>query len=264
MNFRQKLTLNLLLYIALSSAAFAQTVDIPDPNLRSAIADALGVPHGAPITEADMKRLTKLTVHHQDIRNLTGLEFASNLETLYIDANPIVDLSPVAGLTQLKDLGMWGLPGVDITPLANLTNLRSLDIAGCDIVDISPLDALALSHFVYNQTCVMPPLPVQPRLENRHYPSIFARWSGPSWPPVSNRPDLTGVENVALHDLWFSVKVFGLFHFEGPHGFEIRGNINRAIDRRDRMLAINPNMITLMDIRMRADVLANYPPDWPY
>ena len=330
MNFRQKLTLNLFLYIALSSAAFAQTVDIPDPNLRSAIADALGVPHGAPITEADMKRLTKLTVHHQDIRNLTGLEFASNLETLYIDANPIVDLSPVAGLTQLKDLGMWGLPGVDITPLANLTNLRSLDIAGCDIVDISPLshltklsflnarinkivditplanltnlvelrlnvnkisdvsplsrlsrlefleindneivdfsplDALALSHFVYDQTCVMPPLPVQPRLENRHYPSIFARWSGPSWPPVSNRPDLTGVENVALHDLWFSVKVFGLFHFEGPHGFEIRGNINRAIDRRDRMLAINPNMITLMDIRMRADVLANYPPDWPY
>ena len=123
MNFRQKLTLNLFLYIALSSAAFAQTVDIPDPNLRSAIADALGVPHGAPITEADKKRLTKLTVHHQDIRNLTGLEFASNLETLYIDANSIVDLSPVAGLTQLKDLGMWGLPGVDITPLANLTNL---------------------------------------------------------------------------------------------------------------------------------------------
>ena len=330
MNIRQKITLNLLLYIALSSAAFAQVVDIPDPNLRSAIADELGVPHGAPITEADMKRLKRLHIHSGGIRNLTGMESAINLMSFSINSNPIIDLRPIVGLPHLEFLSMWGTYGVDITPLANITSLKGLDIAACGIVDISPLshltklrffnarinrivdvtplanltnlvelllsdnkitdittlsrlsrleileihdnritdhsplDALAISHFRYDQTCDMPPLPVQPRLENRQFPSIFARWSGPGWPPVSNRPDLTGIENVALHDLRFSVGVFDLGHSELPHGFEIRGDINRAINTRDRMLAVNPNMINLMDIRLRADSFQRHSPDWPH
>ena len=48
MNFRQKITLYLLLYIALSSAAFAQVVDIPDPNLRQAVRETLNLPAAPP------------------------------------------------------------------------------------------------------------------------------------------------------------------------------------------------------------------------
>ena len=44
MNFRQKLTPYFLLYIVLGSAAFTQVVDIPDINLRAAIAEALNTP----------------------------------------------------------------------------------------------------------------------------------------------------------------------------------------------------------------------------
>ena len=56
MKFRRTLTLHLLLYIVLASAAFAQVVEIPDPNLRAAIAETLNIPHNAPITQGDMDR----------------------------------------------------------------------------------------------------------------------------------------------------------------------------------------------------------------
>ena len=59
-----------------------QIVDIPDANLRAVIADSLGKPSGATITQADMLILTRLEAPHKDIRNLTGLEFATNLTRL--------------------------------------------------------------------------------------------------------------------------------------------------------------------------------------
>ena len=313
-----------------AAAIYAQPIHIPDAGLRSAIADMLDVPHGTPITQADMDRLKRLVIHDEGVRDLTGLEFARNLERLYIDDNPVVDLSPIAGLPRLEEFGMHGVLGVDITPLATLTNVYSLDISFCKMVDISPLshltnlrklnarsnriaditslanltklvelrlssnqirdvsplsglfrlefleihrnqitdhsplDVLTLSHFVYDQICDMPALPVQPRLDNRRFPSIFARWSGPSWPPVSNRPDLTGIENVALHDLRFSVFMFDLDHSEVEGGFDIRGDVDKAIDIRDRMLAVNPNMINLMDIPLKGDDSLRFPPDSPY
>ena len=50
MNFRQKITLGLLLYIALCLPLFAQEVHIPDPNLRAVIREHLNLPDEIPIT----------------------------------------------------------------------------------------------------------------------------------------------------------------------------------------------------------------------
>ena len=58
MYFRQKITLYLVFYIALCGGAFAQVVEIPDPNLRQAVRETLSLPAGAPITQADMRQLT--------------------------------------------------------------------------------------------------------------------------------------------------------------------------------------------------------------
>ena len=143
MNSRQKITLYLFLTIVLGSVAFAQVVDIPDPNLRSAIADALGVPHGAPITQADMRQLTSLNAAARQIAELTGLEYATNLTELRLGENPITDISPLAHLTQLSFLRLndcWTID--DISPLAHLTQLKGLDLDRNLIVDISPLTGL--------------------------------------------------------------------------------------------------------------------------
>ncbi|MDE0042220.1 MAG: leucine-rich repeat domain-containing protein [Candidatus Poribacteria bacterium] len=338
---------------ALTTSVHAQAVHIPDPNLRQAVSEALNLPAGDPITQADMRQLTSLNTAARQVTELAGLEFATNLRRLFTGDNPkITGLNPIAGLRQLEYLDIVGIPRVDITPIAKLTNLRGLAIAACHLVDISPvmnmaslnyldaganqivditplanltnltnirlndnrivditplanlnkldqliidrnaivdvrplsgltqlqvleihknrivdhspLDGLSLSHFTYDEACEMPPLPLEPRVENRDFPSIFARWSGLGWPPISNRPDLSGEENLALHDLRFSGGVFGLDFREVPNGFAMVGVLDWAVKHRDELLSLNPNMIHLVDVGIRAAPLKFYPEDSPY
>ena len=81
-----------------------QPVNIPDANLRTTIEDALHKPAGAKITNADMATLTSLEPGWGDIRELTGLEFATNLTYVRLAHNQISNLSPLAGLTKLQFL----------------------------------------------------------------------------------------------------------------------------------------------------------------
>ncbi len=76
-------------------------ISIPDANLRAAIAAALGKARGATITKGDMTTLTILNADESGIRNLTGLEFATNLTWLGFHANNISDISALRGLTNL-------------------------------------------------------------------------------------------------------------------------------------------------------------------
>ncbi len=118
------------------------TVDIPDPNLRTAVAEALGKTPKDTITVEEMATLEGIHANGKDIKDLRGLEFATNLEALEIRGNLVSDLSPIAGLTQLSRLGIQGNKVSDISPLTELKNLGSLGIYANEISDISPLSGL--------------------------------------------------------------------------------------------------------------------------
>ena len=331
MNIRQKITLSLILYLVLNSAIFAQSVHIPDPNLRTVIREALGLVDDN-ITRQDLLQLEELDVHGgRGITNLTGLEFATNLRIISLSGarsvnlapianlerlthlnasacsisdlsalsnlvsllflnlrfNQIVDVSPLANLTNLVWLELSGNWITDVIPLANLTQLGELHVRSNQIVDVSPiasltdldvldirtnpimnlslLEGLSLTEFLYDENCELPALTVRDRIHNRKYPSIFARWSGVGWVPISNRPDLSDIENVARHDLWFSgVQKFGLEFKQTVDGFAVAGILDDAIRQRDEFLAINPNMVFLANIEMRAYSFDEFPEDWPY
>ena len=337
---------------ALTISVHAQVIHIPDPNLRAAIADALDIPRGAPITQEDMNRLTHLDANGRGIMELSGLETATQLVSLSLGANAIIDLSPVTHLTNIRslvlrdnqindisslssltqlekltindnqindisplallprlvelnlranplsdlsqishftalkylNLDLCGI--VDISPLSNLTNLQILQLNHNQIVDVSPLsnlislyrleiehnlildhsplDLLSLDIFDYDQTCDIPPIPLRPRLNDRTFPSIFARWTGFGAPPVSNRPDLSDAENLALHDLWFGVEVFGLTLFENANTFTIRGNVEYATRLRDELVTNNSNIIHLTTLSHHGAPLDSFPEDWPH
>ena len=331
MKFRQKITLSLLLYvIVLNNAAFAQVVEMPDPNLRNAISEALNLPMDAPITQADMGQLIELDAHDSKIQDLTGLEHATNLAFLVLGDNSISDLTPLTGLVGLEILWLWNNPISDFSPLANLTNLEHVDLANCQITDISPLanltqltlvnlsgnsvtnikslanltqitglsldsnritnvsplasltrlewleiqdnnivdhsplDALPLNHFKYDQSCEMPPLPLEPRLENRTFPSVFSAWGGLGWSSVLNQPQLSDLEQMSQHDLYFCCLMFGEHLFDTGNGWELRGDLERAEQLRNDYIALNPNMIFLAGIEFRGTALSQYPADWPY
>ncbi len=147
MKFRQKIMVYLLLFTALSVTAFAQTVDIPDPNLRAAIHDALDTPRGAPITRDDMLELVRFDGGNRDgnsdIASLSGLEYATNLVDLALPHNSFSDISPIAGLTKLTGLNLWGCRNIeDISPLGNLRNLVVLLLVRTQVSDLRPLSKL--------------------------------------------------------------------------------------------------------------------------
>ena len=77
---------------------------IADTKLRAAIAERLGKAPDTPVTQADMATLTSIVAPFMGIRNLTGLEWATNLERLDLDENFISDLSALSDLTNLTEL----------------------------------------------------------------------------------------------------------------------------------------------------------------
>lgn len=113
-----------------------------DPNLRTEIEKALGKTLGSAITVEEMATLTSFTARWDDIKDLTGLEFATNLTTLNLRSNDITDLSPLAGLTSLTSLNLLYNDITDISSLSGLTNLTSLNLEDNEITDVSPLASL--------------------------------------------------------------------------------------------------------------------------
>ena len=81
-------------------------VHIADFNLKAAIRKTLGKAGYGPITRTDIARLTTLDVSNRNIRDLIGLEFATNLTTLNLKDNP---LSSSAINTYIPDLEKRGV-----------------------------------------------------------------------------------------------------------------------------------------------------------
>ena len=103
-------------------------VHIADFNLKAAIRETLGKSDYGPITRTDIARLSTLDVSNRNIRDLIGLEFATNLTTLNIEDNP---LSTTAIYTYIPDLQKRG-----VTVLFDKPDLVA-DFDGSGTVDIA-------------------------------------------------------------------------------------------------------------------------------
>ena len=136
---------------ATNPAAVAMSVDswMPDKNLQKAVSSELRsekIITGSAFTQADLAKMTKLSINYNQPSNLSGLEYASNLSILSVadfgTNNGISDLSPLANLTQLQQLDLNHNNITDISPLAKLTDLHELHLSSNKISDISVLSGL--------------------------------------------------------------------------------------------------------------------------
>ena len=120
-----------------------------DPALRAVVEEALYKQPGAPITQADLALLEGLHAFRKGIRNLTGLELATNLRYADLQGNRIFDLSPLSGLSRLQALFL-GSNGIrDPTPLGKLRGLRELRLNHNDLFDPAPLAELISLQSLY-------------------------------------------------------------------------------------------------------------------
>ena len=100
---------------------------IPDANLRAAIRDALGKSAFAPITVTDMARLTALDASNRNIRELDGLESATNLTDLNLKGNPLSSSAISTDIPALQERGVAVVFDKQTTP----------DFSGDGAVDIA-------------------------------------------------------------------------------------------------------------------------------
>ena len=117
-------------------------VEIPNERLRVALERELRKESGAIITVADMLTLTELSAESMGISDLTGLEFATGLVSLYFANNEIKDLSPLSGLFGLETLHLKNNKIVDLSPLSSLIELDWLVLSNNKIADVLPLKGM--------------------------------------------------------------------------------------------------------------------------
>ena len=158
MRLSQILTLILtvfMLFLTRHQIATAQTVHIPDPNLRASLESALGKDAGADITQVEIASLESLDAFESGILDLTGLEFAINLTGLHLGLNQISDVAPLKNLTKLTVLDLHRNSYIsDVLPLKGLTNLTWLSLRGNIISNVLPLKnltKLTYLHIGYNR-----------------------------------------------------------------------------------------------------------------
>ena len=110
--------------LLITTTAFAQVVDIPDPNLRGCYHRGIGICLPTrPITQQEMLRLTELLAWQRDLANITGLQHATNLSNLHLTGTGIQDVTPLANLTKLTELDLAYNAIQSVEPLSGLTDI---------------------------------------------------------------------------------------------------------------------------------------------
>jgi len=147
-----RLWFSVLMSWCLCAAACAEDpVYFADPNLKTVVEGRLCVWDPTP---ADMLGLMSLLAARAGVTDLTGLEYATNLQRLILRDNQISDLTPLSGLTNLEELWINVNQISDLSSLSGLSNLRKLLLHDNWISDLSPLADLADLEFLdfrYNQ-----------------------------------------------------------------------------------------------------------------
>ena len=137
--------------------------EIPDRNLRAAIASALGIPRDSRIRRTDVATLTKLSARRASIGDLTGLEWATNLKTLTSPKQLNIGSLPPEGFDSSELAGSWREQSIghvasggadwiaalfrrrnriaDLSPLADLSSLTYVILNSNSVSDLSPLVA---------------------------------------------------------------------------------------------------------------------------
>ena len=257
---------------------------MPDPALRKAVRERMGIPPNRPLTQADLQEhLTGLHAINKGIVDLTGLEHATDLQFLGLPRNKISDLSPLSGLTGLVWLNLGGNQISDLRPLAALTRLELLGLADNQIEDLLPLAGLVnlkdlnlngnpimqFRPFKNSQIyfddlldllrCEMPRLPIGDRISNREYPSTFAFGN------IINLPNVDEGDLFAYHDLHITGVRYSMRWYDTQDGtVVIIGNSKHAQNVRQELLSRNPNMLLIATFprALGADP-GVYPEDFP-
>lgn len=233
-------------------------------ELRSLMINSNPIQDISPI--ANLVKLTYFAMVDCHISDLSPMSELVDLEEFHAKWGEIEDITPLAKLTNLVRLELHHNQIIDISPLSEMVNLERLTINNNPIVDFSPIAHLSIQDLVRDQICDIPGLSIQARLDGRSMPSVLLSWDD----GILNRggiwwdPSIPYDDRVTPHDLWWHGPghKFELDFRLMTDGYRLIGNLSEALERREELLAKNPNMIFLADVRQWYSPINRFSEDW--
>ncbi|HDR5349318.1 TPA: NEAT domain-containing protein [Bacillus thuringiensis] len=99
----------------------------------------------APITKEDLLQIKKLEILKEkgnEIKDITGLEYMTNLENLTLEGVGLKNIEFISNLKQLNNVNVFHNQIEDITPLSSLENLQWLNLADNHIKDVTVIGSM--------------------------------------------------------------------------------------------------------------------------
>ncbi|WP_420685857.1 leucine-rich repeat domain-containing protein [Bacillus cereus] len=99
----------------------------------------------APITKEDLLQIKKLEIFKEkgnEIKDITGLEYMTNLENLTLEGVGLKNIEFISNLKQLNNVNVSHNQIEDITPLSSLENLQWLNLADNHIKDVMVIGSM--------------------------------------------------------------------------------------------------------------------------
>lgn len=131
-----------VVFFAAPFATSAQTIDIPDQNLRAAIEEVFGKNRNEKITQEDMETLVVFIAENKEIENLEGIQYAINLQEINLEDNFISDLAQLREMRQLRVISLSNNLIESLEPLENKLTVEILAVNSNFISDITVLESL--------------------------------------------------------------------------------------------------------------------------
>jgi Leucine-rich repeat (LRR) protein len=189
--------------------AEGEVVNIPDPALEALIRESLEKPEGD-ITAADMSRVTQIVGEYGDpVSDLTGLEYAINLERFMISGSSTLDdISPIKDLKNIKLFSLessisYGIddyiPLVDLSPIADYENLEYLTLKKLANVEKLPLFSKAknLKSIHLEGMPKLTDLSIFDGKENLESAGLYNLGPIKALPQFSNKIEVLGLEGLS-------------------------------------------------------------------
>ncbi len=155
----------------------ATVVNFPDSTLESKVRALIGKPSGDILTtDLASDPNTTFDLNNAGVSDLSGIQYLTNLEWLWLDGNGLTDIGALTTMTNLKRLALEFNQITDLGPLANLTNLFKLFLKSNQITDLGPL--VANSGLGSGDVLTLEDNPLSCEAVNVQLPALEARGVG--------------------------------------------------------------------------------------
>ena len=118
-----------------------EIVEIPDENLKGYLVHYYDSDGDKECSVSELGQIKELSLP-SNMTDLTGLEYAVNLESLRVESGNISDLTPLENKTELVYLELDNNNISDISPLKNSKKMNRLSLSSNSIKDISALSEM--------------------------------------------------------------------------------------------------------------------------